>query len=248
MTEDPRPSACASAVVRGSQGDTSAFDSPSTSVSVYMAGAHQRTVLTLHLRQLGVPPPPPPPPGVAPPPPLNCYSYDCERHRANPYPNTAHDFTCRCGGATWISGVRAMSDWIKCRSKRRSDGSIEVDLVDYRNFTCSFGQHVLVTSVSCLPRSYHPPPGPPNSGTCYNSCRFGSDGDCDDGGIGAAYSACDACHDCQDCGSRAYCPLDTFSPSPRRLHLHSSKGRECLRRRAHDFSCELSLTGGGKHA
>ena len=166
-TEAPpaSPPSCAT-VVSGPNG-ASALNSPSTSVSIYLAGTHQRTVLTLHMRRLGVPPPPP---EASPPPPFGCFSYDgCGRR-----PRTADEYECWCRpyDTTLPKGMdprrthfyhakmeRAMG--YICHSRRLSDGSIEVDLVDYRNVSCSFGEHVLVTSVSCLPQPYHPPPAPP---------------------------------------------------------------------------------------
>ena len=52
--------------------------------------------------------------------------------------------------------------------------------------------------------TYTPPPGPPgsDSSTCFNTCVFASDGDCDDGGEGSEYASCTACQDCHDCGRR----------------------------------------------
>ena len=75
----------------------------------------------------------------------------------------------------------------------------------------------------CGPRAYchfNPPspsppppaPGPPGTGTCVDSCRYASDGDCDDGGGGSEFTACSACTDCTDCGPRAHC--EGFIPSP----------------------------------
>ena len=59
-----------------------------------------------------------------------------------------------------------------------------------------------------------PPPGPPGSGTCFNTCNYASDGDCDDGGNGHEYSACSPCTDCHDCGPRAHCPALVTPPPP----------------------------------
>eukprot|EP00966_Prymnesium_polylepis_P010345 238715-Prymnesium_polylepis.1 len=39
---------------------------------------------------------------------------------------------------------------------------------------------------------------------CADTCRYSSDGDCDDGGAGSEYSACTGGSDCTDCGTR--CP------------------------------------------
>jgi hypothetical protein len=52
------------------------------------------------------------------------------------------------------------------------------------------------------------------SGTyCSNTCRYASDGDCDDGGPGAEYSLCSRGSDCRDCGSRAPPPPPPASSS-----------------------------------
>ena len=59
-----------------------------------------------------------------------------------------------------------------------------------------------------------PPPGPPGSGTCVNTCRYASDGDCDDGGPGSDYSECTPCTDCADCGPRAHCDFNVSPPPP----------------------------------
>lgn len=51
-------------------------------------------------------------------------------------------------------------------------------------------------------------PAPPSpsalneGGVCLDSCRWASDGDCDDGGPGAESSACSWGTDCTDCGPR----------------------------------------------
>lgn len=59
-----------------------------------------------------------------------------------------------------------------------------------------------------------PSPGPPGSGTCVNTCRFASDGHCDDGGPGSKSSHCDSCTDCTDCGRRAHCDFGLSPPPP----------------------------------
>ncbi|HJL18008.1 MAG TPA: hypothetical protein RMH99_20250 [Sandaracinaceae bacterium LLY-WYZ-13_1] len=46
-----------------------------------------------------------------------------------------------------------------------------------------------------------PPAGDPASG-CTDTCRWATDGACDDGGAGAAYSVCALGTDCSDCGPR----------------------------------------------
>ena len=47
-----------------------------------------------------------------------------------------------------------------------------------------------------------------------NSCRYASDGDCDDGGPGSDYSECTPCTDCADCGPRAHCDFNVSPPPP----------------------------------
>jgi len=51
-----------------------------------------------------------------------------------------------------------------------------------------------------LPPLPEPAPG---AGSCANTCRHASDGECDDGGEGALYSVCALGTDCNDCGPRA---------------------------------------------
>ena len=69
-----------------------------------------------------------------------------------------------------------------------------------------------------------PSPGPPGSGTCVDSCRFASDGDCDDGGAGAEFHACQPCTDCTDCGSRVNCVFGNHTDRPPRPpHPHWSR-------------------------
>ena len=48
---------------------------------------------------------------------------------------------------------------------------------------------------------------------CIDSCRYATDGDCDDGGPGAEYYHCSLGFDCTDCGSRAPSP-PLLPPSP----------------------------------
>ncbi|EOD21860.1 hypothetical protein EMIHUDRAFT_240834 [Emiliania huxleyi CCMP1516] len=69
------------------------------------------------------------------------------------------------------------------------------------------------------PPSASPPPAattsaPPSE--CTDSCFHARDGECDDGGNGALYSACDHGTDCMDCGERPHAsppPLTPASPS-----------------------------------
>ena len=74
----------------------------------------------------------------------------------------------------------------------------------------------------CGPRDimYPPPPSPPATTVCDNSCPenpyYASDGDCDDGGENSAYSDCSYGTDCADCGARdiAHSPPPPPPPSP----------------------------------
>lgn len=50
------------------------------------------------------------------------------------------------------------------------------------------------------------------SSVCEETCNYSADGDCDDGGAGAEYTACTLGTDCLDCGSRV--ALDYPPPSP----------------------------------
>ena len=70
---------------------------------------------------------------------------------------------------------------------------------DFESLPASGGSFVEDHSALALPR---------RSGTrrledCSNTCYAASDGDCDDGGSGSAYSGCSLGTDCVDCGSRA---------------------------------------------
>lgn len=51
---------------------------------------------------------------------------------------------------------------------------------------------------------------------CANSCYFGSDGECDDGGLGTEYASCIFATDCEDCGARTLPPppLPPVDPPP----------------------------------
>jgi len=63
-------------------------------------------------------------------------------------------------------------------------------------------------SPSPPPRPRPPPPPPSPSppplaaSDCTETCRYASDGDCDDGGPGAEYTLCSLGTDCTDCGTR----------------------------------------------
>ncbi|RVU48848.1 hypothetical protein EA187_05310 [Lujinxingia sediminis] len=47
-----------------------------------------------------------------------------------------------------------------------------------------------------------PEPEPEPEPVCSDSCQYANDGECDDGGPGAAYDVCTYGTDCSDCGSR----------------------------------------------
>ena len=53
-----------------------------------------------------------------------------------------------------------------------------------------------------------PPPFPPGSAVCSDTCTFASNNNCNDGGSGAEFSHCTYGTDCSDCGPRL------MSPSP----------------------------------
>ena len=105
----------------------------------------------------------------------------------------------------------------------------------------TFAQHCHLNceTLCACPRS-PPPPSPPAwlsppATSCEDSCTglimdFTSDGDCDDGGPGAVYSACRIGTDCADCGERS-----TNDPST------STSGSACLL--SSDDSCEYSFDG-----
>ena len=72
---------------------------------------------------------------------------------------------------------------------------------------------------------------------CYESCYYSSDGDCDDGGVGAEYSACAHGSDCYDCGPRVVPhppspfppPISPSPPPPLDLNDFSlSDGGSCI--------------------
>ena len=52
---------------------------------------------------------------------------------------------------------------------------------------------------------------------CTNTCDFGGDAECDDGGIGSEFASCPIGSDCEDCGSRG----GTLSLSPRSSTSHT---------------------------
>jgi len=56
----------------------------------------------------------------------------------------------------------------------------------------------------------------PSLHCCSGTCEFAADGDCDDGGMGAQYTACDPGTDCDDCGNRCAddpCSINATSDS-----------------------------------
>ena len=54
-----------------------------------------------------------------------------------------------------------------------------------------------------------------------NTCRFASDGDCDDGGSGSEFHACRPCEDCQDCGVRANC-MFWYASAPAKVAVEAA--------------------------
>ena len=62
----------------------------------------------------------------------------------------------------------------------------------------------IIASDGEMPPCAGEPEPPQQPELCSETCSFTGDGDCDDGGPGAEYSACDLGTDCTDCGVR--CP------------------------------------------
>ena len=75
-----------------------------------------------------------------------------------------------------------------------------------------------------------PPPVPPSGAGCIDTCVFASDGDCDDGGPGAEYSACALCSNCYDCGRRSSgeCGASLAASPPPPPPLAGSGGSEIV--------------------
>jgi hypothetical protein len=71
-------------------------------------------------------------------------------------------------------------------------------------------------SPPCPPLYSDPaPPMQMHSLCCTETCRYSSDGDCDDGGSGSEYFGyCDLGTDCTDCGSRCSHPSPPWPPQP----------------------------------
>ena len=92
-----------------------------------------------------------------------------------------------------------------------------------RGMKCSPGSGgVMAGCSSCAPLSgsaESPPSPPPGPSSCNDSCKYESDGDCDDGGVGAEYDHCDYGSDCIDCGDR------TMPPPPPPPVLSMSTGQ-----------------------
>ena len=109
-----------------------------------------------------------------------------------------------CGGA-------AAQRCLECRPCGCSGGSCEGRLTANGRLcirTCAFEdctnyRHCVAPPPAPSPPRLRPPPAPPGTATCLNTCRFASDGDCDDGGAGGEYHSCTPCTDCEDCGPRA---------------------------------------------
>ena len=77
-------------------------------------------------------------------------------------------------------------------------------------FSTTYGDTFMICASDTAQLPQAPPPpsdvaSPPpalTEATCLNTCSYASDGDCDDGGPGAAYSSCGGGTDCADCGPR----------------------------------------------
>lgn len=66
---------------------------------------------------------------------------------------------------------------------------------------CGGGRYCLAGTV-CVEGGGCRSTGGSGTGGCSNSCAYAYDGECDDGGPGAAYSVCALGTDCADCGTR----------------------------------------------
>ncbi|EOD40044.1 hypothetical protein EMIHUDRAFT_260314, partial [Emiliania huxleyi CCMP1516] len=130
---------------------------------------------------------PPPPPSPVPPPPALDGTLAAACSDACPH---ARDGECDDGG----------------------DGSLYM--------ACAHGTDCM----DCGERPHaSPPPSTPASPSaasglpaseCTDSCFHSNDGECDDGGHGALYSACDHGSDCADCGHRFPSAPPPASPPP----------------------------------
>ena len=80
-----------------------------------------------------------------------------------------------------------------------------------------------------------PPPPPVTATTCSETCRYASDGDCDDGGPGSEFAWCDLGSDCTDCGERP--PMLAPPPMSRRLAV-ADEAHD-----AHDAPMHMPLLG-----
>ena len=72
---------------------------------------------------------------------------------------------------------------------------------DFRRRTAAGAMRAAGSAILVMLAGYAQCFAPPPM-TCFNTCKFGSDSYCDDGGSGAEYSACGICTDCVDCGPR----------------------------------------------
>jgi len=71
------------------------------------------------------------------------------------------------------------------------------------------------------------------SPSCSNTCMYASDGECDDGGVGAHYALCQLGTDCNDCGSRSYDDSDDGEGRRRLATQDSTYDVERPSRRSH---------------
>ena len=88
-----------------------------------------------------------------------------------------------------------------CEGRLTANGRLCIRTCAFED--CTNYRHCVAPPPAPSPPRLRPPPAPPGTATCLNTCRFASDGDCDDGGAGGEYHSCTPCTDCEDCGPRA---------------------------------------------
>ena len=148
--------------------------------------------------------------------------------------STVADVKADDDGMFWVRGTSKSSISLKCAKVVSALGSQRylnsgerfcLDKLDVNELDPSTGTWVEIgcgtwtRSLSSLPRyrqPYYrrvaylfaspPPPPPPPPGYCTETCKWSSDGLCDDGGPGSEYPWCAYGTDCTDCGVRFAAP------------------------------------------
>ena len=119
----------------------------------------------------------------------------------------------------WTDIEHYISDWKDLAGSNGVGGTLcqplsNINLIQYR-FWANLEP---IPPRSTAPPPSPPPPSPPSPppavDCCLESCRYSSDGDCDDGGPGNDYSSCTLGSDCIDCGSRCPPPPPSAAPPP----------------------------------